>query len=291
MSFDIDGDWDKPKLPLWKTIRLSYATYYNNFPDLLRTSWLWLILIGVLIGGGGWLQWSWIIRTIEELKLSGSRIAPSMPLGVVLPVFAGYLAMFLGTISVQVAWHRRVIIHEDQGFSGSNLATKYLWHFVGIYLLIGLAATLPLFVVSVVGFFGLQQLGPGLPGLSKFIAAIIFATAFVMSGLIMLRLIMLLPARAIGDVTLTFRETWQRTRGNAWRLFWGTIACTFVPIIPLYIALFLGIGSIDHANGFSAAAFARTMATTTIYILCSFLLLPIFVGFLSHAYQHFFEEA
>lgn len=291
MSFDInDSDLSRPKLPLWPTVKKSYASYFAHFPDVLRATWLWLILVAALIGGGSWLQWSWIVQTIAELKASGSRIIPAMPPGVMLPMLAGYLAMMPASASIPVAWQRRIIIGEVPKFCGSNLATKDLWRFVGINFAVFLAGFLPAFIIAAALIFGMQQLGPSLPRILTFVAmALVFAVQ-VLAVLIVLRLIVLLPARAIGDVTLTFRETWQRTRGNAWRLFWGILACTVVPAIPMYIAYFAIMSGIGPSAGFSVAVFARTMAGTTVISILSLLMMPIWFGFLSHAYRHFFEE-
>jgi hypothetical protein len=37
-----------PKLPLWNAVCLSYSTWLHNFPDVLRTSWLWLAVAGFI---------------------------------------------------------------------------------------------------------------------------------------------------------------------------------------------------------------------------------------------------
>jgi hypothetical protein len=37
-----------PKLRLWDTICRSYSSYFYHFTDVLRTSWLWLVVVGSL---------------------------------------------------------------------------------------------------------------------------------------------------------------------------------------------------------------------------------------------------
>jgi hypothetical protein len=258
---------------------------------VLRISWLWLLLVAALLGGGGWLQWSWIVEAISEIQRGAPRGAPHMPLGIMLPVFAGYIVMMFAWPSIAVAWHRLIIIGESPRLSGSNLATGNLWRFIGVYLAIALAAFVPALIVAFAVIIGVQQLGSGAPGFLKLIGAMCGIVAYVMAIWILFRRIILLPARAIGDVTLTFKEAWKRTRGNVWRLFWGSMACTVVPVIPIYLVMLLGGGGFTPAENFSSAVFARTMVSTTIYIVYCLLMFPIFVGFLSHAYQHFFEEA
>jgi hypothetical protein len=110
---------------------------------------------------------------------------------------------------------------------------------------------------------------------------------FVAAIGVFLRLSLLLPARAVGDVNLTFKETWKRTRGNTWRLFWGTVACAWLPILVAQIVLF---GFLSPGMS-TVEAFAIRMAVIgpvlTVYHL---LILPISIGFLSYSYLHFFER-
>ena len=53
------------KLPLWDTICLSYSTYFNNFLDVLRISWLWMLVGVPLLGYASWQQMSWMAKSID----------------------------------------------------------------------------------------------------------------------------------------------------------------------------------------------------------------------------------
>src|ERR1700675_1808838 len=82
-----------------------------------------------------------------------------------------------------------------------------------------------------------------------------------------LRLSLLLPARAVGDLDLTFKETWKRTSGNTWRIFWGIPACTIPPILALQLPvqivssnfLVLSRGAPDNAAIVGAAAISAIL--------------------------------
>ncbi len=40
---------DKPaKLPVWKTISEAYAAFFENLASVLKITWLWLIVLGLL---------------------------------------------------------------------------------------------------------------------------------------------------------------------------------------------------------------------------------------------------
>ena len=104
---------------------------------------------------------------------------------------------------------------------------------------------------------------------------------------IMLRLSLLLPARAVGNLDLTFKEAWMRTRGNTWRIFWGMAACALPPGVAAEIVLFGFLGP----NMPISEAFAGRMAVImTILLVYQLLTLPIWIGFLSYSYRHFFER-
>jgi hypothetical protein len=150
------------------------------------------------------------------------------PLVILVFTFAG--------ASIAVAWHRRLILGEPPGFSGSNVATKGLWRYVGIGFAIALIAFLPLLVVVLPIFILSSSVITGAAlKFAMFVAAsfLIYLTAFA----VFLRLSLLLPARAVGDLDLTFNETWKRTRGNTWRMFWGIVACTVPPMLAVQLAV------------------------------------------------------
>jgi hypothetical protein len=124
-----DGETN-PKLPLWETIRLSYSTYFHNFTDVLRISWLWLAVATPLMGTMTW-QFSSMAGLMADMKRGPSpqipthivsRLVETIPLGL-----AAGLVLMLAGLSIAVAWHRRIILGERPGFSGSNVATKNLW--------------------------------------------------------------------------------------------------------------------------------------------------------------------
>ncbi len=121
--------------------------------------------------------------------------------------------------------------------------------------------------------------------------------AYVCTSLLLLRFLLLLPARAVGNNNLTFAETWQRTKGNTWRLLWGLLLSWLPPLLLAEaILLSTGIlrlppipaqGQLDGLHAFleqmpliGAGSMVFVMFVSTIMI-----------GFLSFAYRHFFETA
>src|SRR5580693_5215298 len=95
------------KLPLWDTIGRSYSTYVNNLVDVLRICWLWLVVGAVLGGIASWVQWSWLIGTLAELKRGISpQMQPfrvSMPIGMFVLLYGTSLLWILAGVSIAVA--------------------------------------------------------------------------------------------------------------------------------------------------------------------------------------------
>jgi hypothetical protein len=108
-----------------------------------------------------------------------------------------------------------------------------------------------------------------------------------------LRLGLVLPARAIGDLGLTFREAWDRTRGNTWRLFWGTVACMLPPMILLEVVSLIVFSAIGHhvrpGQPLDSSIALSTAIMSATFFVAYLLIVPIGIGFLSHSYRHFFQ--
>jgi hypothetical protein len=280
------------KLPLWDAICRSYSTYFYNFPDVLRISWLWLVVTVPLSGFSNWLRWSWMAGVMANLK-AGLPPQPtahvmSSPIEiVVLGNFASLIVIFAG-VSIAVAWHRRIILDEHPGFSGSNIATKNLWRYVGVGVTICLICIVPALVMLWMFLFFASFGTGGVPAgpRSWFIILIpVIFLLYLVVFAIFLRLSLLFPARAVGDTGLTFKEAWRRTRANTWRMFWGIVACTLPPLLAAQIA-FVGLMRPDFLASIGRMAVALTILH--VYIL---LVLPIGIGFLSYCYRHFFQQA
>jgi hypothetical protein len=286
-------DAPNPKLPLGNTISLSYSTYFQNFMDVLRISWLWLVVVAPLAGLASWLQMSWLAEVAANMKPGMPPQMPARPFeAILLPNVAGLVVVLAG-VSIAVAWHRRLILGEHPGLSGSNVATRSLWRYVVIGLAIILIVALPALAIIVPMIFLLSGLATtgvlALPGPWSILLILVFLLVYVTGFGAMLRLSILLPARAVGDVGLTFKETWNRTRGNTWRMFWGIVACT-LPLFAAQVVLALVGFPAPGPGMFANEAFASRMAViNAIFSVFYLLILPIGIGFLSHSYRHFFK--
>ena len=275
---------DNVKLPLWETIRLSYASYFSNFPDVLRISWLWLVVVVPLQSIAMWVLFLRIGEVVANARLGGQFQRPTLFAGTALGYLLGFIFTLAG-ISIAVAWHRCIILGEQPRWSGSNLASKTLWRYVGMGLLLVLIAVLVALIPAALILFPISLVW-------RSAVLILPLLLFYLVGIaVFLRLIPLLPARAIGNQSLTFKQTWNGTRGNTWRLFWGFVLCALPPGLLMQIAFLIFVRS-PHTSTFDDPAFALRMTVLyTIAIVYYLLVTPISVGFLSLSYRHFFERA
>src|SRR5215831_7646253 len=132
---DADTAPPLPKLPLGEVISLSYAWFFQKFPDVLRISWLWLVICAALVGVSSWMQWTWMMDVLGAdtgVTIPQARIESSRPLElVILGNIVGLLPL-LASVSIAVAWHRRIILDEQPGLSGNNIVTRELWRYIGV---------------------------------------------------------------------------------------------------------------------------------------------------------------
>lgn len=215
-----------PKLPLWDTICLSYSAYFDNFSNVLRVSWLWLVVVAPIAGFAGWAQGAWMTGLVADTRHKMPAQMPadqlSIPPEITLLIYSYDLIMLLAGVSIAVAWHRLILLGEQPRLSGANLPTVSLWRYVGIGLAIYVIATFPALVI----FFPLAHFfpdvaSPFVPGAAAAHSGApftlflipVFLVVYLAAVVVMLRLSILLPARAAGDLELTFKETWFRTRG------------------------------------------------------------------------------
>lgn len=276
----VGAEGSSAKLPLWPTIRLSYASYLRHFGDVLRISAFWLALLAVFNGAMGRLQASW---TAAVMASPSPHPALAEPVEITVLGNISNVAMALAAVSIGVAWHRRLLLGEPPGRSGGNIVTTRLWRYIAVAIVVSMIAALPvLTVLLIIWMLGLMPassdtIAPQTPFL---IAAL--AAAYVAGVIILLRLCVLLPANATGNTELNVKGAWRLSRGNGWRLFWGIIACMLIPLVLVGL-VFVAVILMPVAGSLYRAQWAAASALATCLWLIAW---PIGIGFLSHAYRH-----
>jgi hypothetical protein len=273
----------RSKLPLGRTIALSYSSYFHDFTDVLRICWLWILLAAVLVGVNTWLQASWLQYAIADIK---QGVPPQMGRVQIFGYFVSLIVMFAG-FSIAVAWHRRLLLDEPPQPSVSNIVTRSLWRYIGTSILIFLVVGLP--AVAIIGPVFLWVLPQGLKPNPAIGPVILIFVVYIAAAVALLRFSMLLPARAVGDLDLTFKQAWRQTRGNTWRIFWGLVVCSLPPLLVGMIVM-LGVVGFPNPETLASGRFTSGWIASGVILNSYYLLiLPISIGFLSHAYRHFFQ--
>jgi hypothetical protein len=272
-------DLPYPKLPFWDTVSLAYSTYFHHFIDALRASWLWLAVFGAFMVLASWQQWSGISEVMANLKAGEPT---QMPISTASVVFSGveYILWSLAAVNIAVAWHRLIILNERPGFIGSNVATKDLWRYIVVALTLFLISVLPMATVVLPAYSLLPTTGPSAQPARLLPFMLLGLVLYAVGAAVAFRLTLLLPARAIGNIDLTFKQAWNYTRGNAWRLFWGSMVTVALPVLVSQTVFSFLIRPPPPSEAF----YEDVVAT-----MSNLLFLPIGIGFLSLAYRHFFQ--
>ncbi len=90
----------------------------------------------------------------------------------------------------------------------------------------------------------------------------------------------MLPARALGHKDITLKDTLHKTRWNFWRILWAGALCSIIGSAATFSLHSAGC-DMDPTPASAIYAFAQTLNV--------FLILPVFLAYLSLCYKHFFE--
>jgi hypothetical protein len=216
------------KLPVWSTVGGCYATVAHDIGQLVRISWLWLLLMVPVYAAAHWLvsfdwaltapDWAWMApRWVRE-------IAPVMPLVVELPFLA----------SIAVAWHRLVLRHERVSARAYLRLDRPVWLYAMCalgFLVLTIGPFLP-----VVALGAATQYSYGLQGLhTELLLVILLALGALSLGVslfVLPRLSLVLPALALGE-RLSLSKAWRITRGNTLRFALATYLCMLPALLLL----------------------------------------------------------
>jgi hypothetical protein len=284
-THDLEASY--PKLPFWDAVSFAYYTYVTNLKGVLRATWLWLIVTAALTATAARWQSSWMTTVMQK----GVPPRPPPPTELIVLTELNNAVMIFAGVSIAVAWHRFMLLGERPAFCGSNVVSRNLWAYVllGFLLCVVLFAPMAITLLSFRYFlpeFANPHMNIRLGGssLALFLGPFVL---YAVSTAIVLRLCPLLPARAVGATELTLRQTWKRTRGNTWRLFWGIALTTFLPLLAAQFVVLVWVSSHHWPIG-SDEPLIRILVATPIIAAYGLLILPIGIGFVSLAYSHFF---
>lgn len=274
-----------PKLPLRATIAAAYRTTWAHATSLGLVLAVWGATVFVALFAVHWLVW----QAPKDWSVLGAFSGVLTPLVVSIVIGA----------SAAVVWHRLLLKGETIAATRVFRIDGDVLRYAGLVLAL-VAGTIVIGLLVAIGpFVGLISVFPDLwsddappstgaetsscdfsaSPLAIVLVLIACHVLFAPLILVAVRMMLRLPAIAIGERDATLREVWQRTRGNSWRLYIGAAAT----IAPAHISAYIGNGACDDRF-----ASSRMAATIELIWLVAGL---VFVTFMSLAYRHFFPEA
>lgn len=199
------GDAMPAILPVWATIKGTYAAVFRDFSGFIGRIWAWMLLTFLTVGVMGYLT----------LKLPAIFAQLNLTLLILLPMYAG----------LAVTCHRFVQLGEDRkGFRALRFGYREL-------------KVCAIGTMLAIGVWGPLVLGAGIittrtGSRDAVLAVVLYALALSIAFLYMtLRLSLAFPLAA-NDERRVFDQSWSMLRGNVFRLF-VVMLCTYYPIALL----------------------------------------------------------
>jgi hypothetical protein len=170
---------------------------------------------------------------IMAMSLAVLFFAPPRPPGWM--TTAQEILTFIIQVPLLTSWHRFTLLPRSQALPTMGFVfTLREVRFFGYLLLMTLSFSLPFFLLAA----AVPMFGSG--------AAVVFFMAVVAVLLLWARLGLVFPACAVGD-PVRLADSWQRTLGNGWRIFWLMILVS-LPFAGVMLTLFMIFGSIVAAT-------------------------------------------
>lgn len=238
------------KLPVLKIVGASYGFVLLNLRDFLRTAWLPFIALVAML----------VIQGVPEPPPETPGDHPPRLPG--LEFLTALIIFLIISVTVQVAWYRRVLLGPDGMASGFPLALgrregRFFMRMIGVLLLM-----LMLFV------FAMNILGGAVPvGSSGALAFSYIGLAVLALGDFYLasRLWLVLPAAAV-DARTTWVQAWRLGHRNGWRIALAWVG-SLLPVTLLRFAILLPAVQTESALLYYAAGMATYALGLLGYVL------------------------
>ncbi|NOT71675.1 MAG: hypothetical protein HOP09_10465 [Hyphomicrobium sp.] len=271
-------------LPMWQTVKQAYAAFFANLGPLLKIALPWLILMGCLSYALSEVLKSWVAGAgeaggpdVSVMPVVWSWQAIQMALNLVIGISGATMA---------VAWHRLLLLGEQPKFGGSVFSSA-VWRYIGAGIAMSIVSMLPALPML---FFALTFAGSPLPQNAGPFSYFLFFVAYCGVAYLMMHLMLVLPARAVGNNGLNFRTILRQVRANTWRMIGGIFLCSVPLAIPVQMAAFSVIKFPEKGQKIDPVEMMSNLTWLTGLTTPYFMLIAmIYIGFLSFAYRHFFD--
>jgi hypothetical protein len=270
------------KLPLWRTIGQAYALWAENFPDLVRVVWLWMLLTAPVLAVFFWWREPHLLEMMQAAR-AGERFADPSPWLTLVTQIVGQVILLPALASAAVAWHRLLLRDEHAGPGIYLRLDSIVAGYAILAFWIGVITLAPGYLGQMVQIIIGASATKGIPAaVAASIVQMLLGVATIIVFFIGARLSLALPGVALGRDEVTLGSAWRISKRNTWRMVWAYFFCS-LPGAAIAGGISFGVFLSDPGR-----------ATGTLALLVmSLLWIPvgmISVGMLSLAYRHFFER-
>jgi hypothetical protein len=264
------------KLPLWRTIGQAYALWARNFPDLLRTVWVWMLVMAPVVAIMTWWQVPHLEEMMQAARAGKGLVDPNPVLTLVTGIVSKVITL-PAISSVAVAWHRLLLTDEHPGGVYLRL-DRIVAGYAILAFVIGVIGTAP----SYLSMLFQAVIGASAENTVALVVQTLAGLVTIVAFFIVTRLSLALPALALGRDDVTLAVAWRASKRNSWRMVWAYFFCV-LPWIAISGGMTYWMFSPDHSR----------VTVTVLWLIMGLLWIPagmISVGMLSLAYRHFFER-
>jgi len=274
------------KIEFWETLGDSYRFVFADVMRFVRLAGAWIALCAAVAIALG-LYAHFAPMPGNRMTLVGVRSA------LLLPLAAIGLVRFVGLTAFAVSWHRSILLADvPRGFNFrfGRRELRYFSYGWGLMATVAMVLAVLAFAAGTIlglllGISGLIESAPH-PAIRALTFAIPALAGMIIFIAIGLRIVLGLPAIAVDEPRGVLRRGWDRSRGNAWRLFFASLLC----LLPMEM---IG-GAVNSVApmilrhpgpGWTAARIAALAIGTILFYFLLFLGDAVWVAFLSNAYR------
>lgn len=213
-----DPDMPQGKLPFFPTIRDTLHLTSVNSAPLFRIAWPWLLTLGVVA-----IPLYWALHPYAQSMMSGGRAMEFEAANV-----STYLLSGLIGSGIAVPWHRVLLLGESSETARNSTTADRIVRYFAFGTLLILPMSLLSFASTLIPDSSITKVAND----SSFAGVLwpVVAVTFLVLLLLYARLLVKLPAIALGHDNIALRDVWARTHGNSIRLLALLLAVT----VPLF---------------------------------------------------------
>lgn len=257
------------RLPLGETVKRSFLYFIFNFRVAVTVTAFWfsILIVEAFTGTPG----------VCSLRAKGCEENNYQFLSLVL--------MAISTVSIFVAYSRAVILKEEYRLFHMRFGLREL-KIIGYRLLVNAVPFLALFVLAALVFALIRMLpAPEMVKTFTLIATVGFVLTAVFVLIELSRISLLFSAIAIDNPNIRVAKSWEITRGNANKIFWGGIVMGLPSVVILVVLAavynLVTISFTGDDNLWVNLIFAALLLASNFLTTC------LNASYYSHVYQYF----